>query len=137
MDSAADGPGYYPFYREIEMNRPLDSTSNSRNFIALLFKQIGQAMHKTMHLTNTNSVSNIRSMNTWMPEDIETLRKQYGLSRRAFSELLGVTGNYVYLLEKGVKKPSDTLRLLLDCVERQLNENEKGKESTSHGKRNL
>ncbi|MBZ0157383.1 MAG: helix-turn-helix domain-containing protein [Alphaproteobacteria bacterium] len=77
------------------------------------------------------------SMKTWLPKDIETLRKQHKLSRRAFSELLGVTGNYVYLLEKGVKTPSDTLRLLLDCVERQLQENEKGKESAKRGKGNL
>lgn len=76
-------------------------------------------------------------MKAWLPEDIEVLRKEHRLSRRAFSELLGVTGNYVYLLEKGVKEPSKTLRLLLDCVERQLKENEKGKESVQHGKRNL
>jgi DNA-binding transcriptional regulator YiaG len=82
-----------------------------------------------MHLTYYNSVSNMVDMKAWLPEEIEVLRKSRRLSRRAFSELLGVTGNYVYLLEKGVKTPSATLRLLLDCVERQLHGKEKGKEN--------
>jgi DNA-binding transcriptional regulator YiaG len=71
-------------------------------------------------------------MEAWESEDVKALRKSHNLSRRAFSELLGVTGNYVYLLEKGVKTPSNTLRLLLDCVTQQLNE--KGKEIKRHGK---
>lgn len=73
-------------------------------------------------------------MKIWTAEDIEALRKKQGLSRRAFSELLGVAGNHIYLLERGLRKPSKTLMLLLDCVERQNNENEKGKESKPHGK---
>jgi DNA-binding transcriptional regulator YiaG len=92
-------------------------------------------MHKNMHLTYSNSVSKVIDMKVWLPEEIEALRKSQTLSRRVFSELLGVTGNYVYLLEKGVKTPSATLRLLLDCVERELDEKEKGKESEKkHGK---
>lgn len=39
-----------------------------------------------------------------------------GLSQTAFSQKLGVTQNYIHLLEKGVKTPSVTLKLLLDCV---------------------
>jgi len=66
-------------------------------------------------------------MKAWSPEDIIKLRKKFKLSQVILAELLGVTGNYVYLLEKGVKTPSKTLRLLLDCVERQVNEKEKGK----------
>ena len=89
-------------------------------------------MLKNMHLTFTNSVSNILDMESWAPEDIEALRRSHNLSRRAFSELLGVTGNYIYLLEKGVKTPSKTLKLLLDSVERELS-NRKGGEK-KHGK---
>ncbi len=51
------------------------------------------------------------------------------LSQKAFGELLGVTRNYIYYLEKGVKEPSKTLKLLLDCIEK-----EKGKEVKKHGK---
>ncbi len=68
-------------------------------------------------------------MKTWTPKDIRTLREKHNLSQPALGDLLGVSGNYIYLLEKGVKNPSKTLKLLLDCVEKQLHENEKGKES--------
>ncbi len=74
-------------------------------------------------------------MKNWSPEEINNLRGKYKLSQPAFGNLLGVSGNYIYLLEKGVKTPSRTLRLLLNCVERQLNEKEKGEKK--HGKRNL
>ncbi len=66
------------------------------------------------------------TMKAWTPEDIRGMRKRYKLSRSRLANLLGVTGNYVYLLEKGVRQPSKTLRLLLDCIERQLTEKEKG-----------
>lgn len=67
-------------------------------------------------------------MKNWTPEEINNLRGKYNLSQPAFGNLVGVSGNYIYLLEKGVKHPSKTLKLLLGCVERQLNENKKGKE---------
>ncbi|MFC1769564.1 helix-turn-helix domain-containing protein [Nitrospirota bacterium] len=61
-------------------------------------------------------------MKTWKPKDIKKLRTQMELSQTAFGERIGVTMNYVHLLEKGVKTPSKTLMLLLDCVK----EKEKG-----------
>lgn len=70
----------------------------------------------------------------WTPKEIKTLREKHNLSQPAFGNLLGVTGNYIYLMEKGVRTPSKTMRLLLDCVERQLNEKRKEKK---HGKGNL
>ena len=70
-------------------------------------------------------------MKTWAPEEIKKLRTKLMLSQQAFSKLLGVSENYVYLLEKGVKTPSRILRLLLDCIEK-----EKGGEK-KHGKRAL
>ncbi|OGW56024.1 MAG: hypothetical protein A2Y81_00785 [Nitrospirae bacterium RBG_13_43_8] len=73
-------------------------------------------------------------MKQWKPEDIKRLRKKLKLSQVALADLLGVSGNYVYLLEKGVKTASTTLKLLLDCVE----EKEKGKGGEKkHGKRHL
>ncbi len=56
-------------------------------------------------------------MKNWTPKDIKNLREKYKLSQPAFGNLLGVSGNYIYLLEKGVRIPSNTLRLLLDCIE--------------------
>jgi DNA-binding transcriptional regulator YiaG len=73
----------------------------------------------------------------WTPKDLKALRKKYQLSQAKLSGLLGVTDNYIYLLEREVKRPSKTLMLLLDCVEKQLKENEKGKEKGQHGKRHL
>ncbi len=71
-------------------------------------------------------------MKNWIPQDIKDLRMKYMLSQPAFGEIVGVSGNYIYLLEKGVKRPSKTLRLLLGYIE---NEIEKGK--GNYGKRDL
>jgi DNA-binding transcriptional regulator YiaG len=67
-------------------------------------------------------------MNAWLPDDIKTLRKALGLSQAAFAERIGVSRNYVYLLEKEVKRPSKTLRILLDMIQAQLKGHEQGKE---------
>lgn len=56
-------------------------------------------------------------MKQWLPKEIKTMRKKYKFSQKALGDLTGVTTNYVYLLEKGVKQPSKTLKRLLDCVE--------------------
>jgi len=69
-------------------------------------------------------------MKEWTDKNIKELRDNFKLSQRALGDSLGVSGNYIYLLEKGVKKPSKTLKLLLDCIEK-----EKGKEVKKHGKK--
>lgn len=67
-------------------------------------------------------------MKNWKPENIMALRKRHKLTRKTFSDLLGVAGNHVYLLERGLRQPSRTLQRLLDYIEKDLNENEKEKE---------
>ena len=42
------------------------------------------------------------------------------LNQTALGNILGITRIHVYYIEKGVKRPSKTLRLLLDCVEEKL-----------------
>jgi DNA-binding transcriptional regulator YiaG len=64
-------------------------------------------------------------MRKWIPKDIKNLRKKYKLSQRALGELLGVSTIYIYLLEKGVKTPSKSFKLLLDCVEEKLKKKER------------
>ena len=54
-----------------------------------------------------------------------------GLTQKGLGELLGVSEQHIYYLERGERESSKTLRLLLDCVEKG-----KGKEA-KHGKRNL
>lgn len=74
------------------------------------------------------------AMSEWTPDRIKTLRLKKGLSQQAFGKSLGVTRNFIYYLERGERKPSKILQLLLDCVEK---ENEKGKEKRERGKGNL
>ena len=77
-------------------------------------------------------------MKPWKPEDIQRFRKSYNFYQRELAELLGVTRIYVNYLERGVKTPSKTLKLLLNYVEKELKEKGKRKESEKiHGKRNL
>ena len=58
-------------------------------------------------------------MKKWNAKNIKSLRKQFKVSQTSFGELLGVTRNYIYYLERGEKEPSKTLRLLLSCVEKE------------------
>lgn len=71
-------------------------------------------------------------MKAWTKEEIKDFRKRLNLYQKDFALLLRVTVQYVCNLEKGVRTPGDTMRALLDCLEK-----EKGKESKRHGKRNL
>ena len=59
-------------------------------------------------------------MKKWSPKDFKTLRKKYKLSQRALGELVGVSDQYVYYIERGVRNPSKTLQLLLNYVEEDL-----------------
>ncbi len=43
-------------------------------------------------------------MKNWTPKDIKSLRKKNKLSKYAFGNLLGVSGNYIYLLGKDVTR---------------------------------
>ena len=73
-------------------------------------------------LTILTKLDIICTVKTWKPKDIKALRGRLGLSQTAFAERIGITGNYVHLLEKGVKEPSKTLRLLLDCITTKSNQ---------------
>ncbi len=57
-------------------------------------------------------------MSKWTKKEIRAFRKELDLSQKAFGERLGVTENYIYLLESGQKTPSRILELLLDCVKK-------------------
>lgn len=72
-------------------------------------------------------------MKEWTPAEIRELRKGHNLYQKDLALLLGVTDQHIYYLERGVRESSKTLRLLLDCVERQLQEKEK--EAKKHGKK--
>lgn len=54
----------------------------------------------------------------WVPEEIRDFRKRLGLYQKDFAELIGVTRLYVIYLEKGVRRPSKTVKILLSLLER-------------------
>ncbi|MHC4307274.1 MAG: helix-turn-helix transcriptional regulator [Planctomycetota bacterium] len=56
----------------------------------------------------------------WTPRRIKGLRRKYRISQIAFADMMGVTRIYIYYLERGDRKPSKTLSLLLDCAEENL-----------------
>lgn len=56
----------------------------------------------------------------WFPDNIKTLRKNCKLSRRELGRLVGSTDDYIASVEKGLKKPCMSLKILLDYLENQL-----------------
>lgn len=71
-------------------------------------------------------------MKTWTPEEIKEFRQRKNLYQKDFAEEIGVTARYVIYLEKGVRKPSKTLKILLSMMETQWNEKETA--VRNHGK---
>ena len=59
-------------------------------------------------------------MKQWTSEEIKEFRKKLNLYQMDLAMMLGVTERYIIYLEKGTKKPSNTVRLFLDCLEQKL-----------------
>ncbi|MCX5804231.1 MAG: hypothetical protein NTU69_12005 [Proteobacteria bacterium] len=74
-------------------------------------------------------------MSEWTPRQIRGLRKTFTLSKRVLGELVGVHKDYIYMPKGGDRNPSKILCLLLDRIEKELQENEKGKVGEKHGKK--
>lgn len=68
-------------------------------------------------------------MKQWTPDEIKEFRQRLNLYQKDFAVLLRVTEQYVCNLEKGVRKPGNTAKALLDCLERQY----KGKKTKKKG----
>jgi DNA-binding transcriptional regulator YiaG len=62
-------------------------------------------------------------MKDWKPKDIKNFRKRFKLSQSKLASLLGVSRNYIYLLESGERIPSKTLKLLLSYVKNSMLKN--------------
>ena len=67
-----------------------------------------------------NLVIYTKSMKQWTPEQIESFRKSYKLTRRAMGELLGVTVSTIYQWERRLKQPSKTAKILLSRIEKEF-----------------
>jgi len=90
---------------------------------------IVENIHKKI-LDNINSVYYIKiDMHEWTPEEIRNLRDTLGLTQQALGDLIGVTREYVNYLEKGVRTPSKTLCILLECIQHKQQRRRRRKES--------
>lgn len=78
----------------------------------------------------------VTCVKTWTRKEIKELRTSYDLSQPALGKLTGVSGNYIYLLERGDRKPGRTLMLLLDRIKKEMEMKTK-KERRRDGKRDL
>ena len=67
-----------------------------------------------------NIVIYYRSMKQWTPEQIESFRTDYKLTRRAMGELLGVTVSTIYQWERRLRQPSTTAKILLSKIEKEF-----------------
>ncbi len=72
-------------------------------------------------------------MKEWAPEEIREFRNRLELTQAQFGELLGITRNAIYYLERGEREPSKTLRLLMSCIEQQQ-EKKRKEEKQLYGK---
>jgi len=72
----------------------------------------------------------------WTPDKIKELRKSLELSQQDFGTFVGVSRDYVIKLEKGVRKPSKTLCILMGICWMTRNElkTRMRKEGGEHGK---
>jgi len=70
-------------------------------------------------------------MKQWTPEEVKDFRKRLNLYQKDFASMLGVSARYIIYLEQGVKRPGKSMRLFLDCLERE------SERKVKHGKRNL
>lgn len=61
----------------------------------------------------------------WTPEEIRSFKDRHCLTGDSMAATLGVTRSYVFQLMSGYKTPSDTIKLLLSCLDEKT---ETGKE---------
>ena len=70
----------------------------------------------------TNSVIYNISMKKWTSKQIRNLRDRHKVSQKALGDLLGVSKQHIYYLERGARVPSKTLQILLSFIEEKLKE---------------
>jgi transcriptional regulator with XRE-family HTH domain len=58
----------------------------------------------------------MKSMKIWKPKGIKALRNNLGLSQAKMGELLGVSEDYVSMLERGIRNPGKSLCFLMDRI---------------------
>ena len=59
-------------------------------------------------------------MKLWTQDEIKAFRQTHDLYQQDLAAMLRVTKEYICNLEGGVRSPSNTMRALLDCLEKQV-----------------
>lgn len=108
---------------------PMQSIDNAYTIYDLYSGMYSQIINVLSSLDMNNVHVYIKTMKNWSPEEVKALRNELGLYQKDFAPMIGVTERYVIYLEKGVRQPSKTLKILLSMIE----ENKKGKESKKNG----
>jgi len=65
----------------------------------------------------------------WTPDRISKFRKQYGLTRKALGQLVGVGVISIYQWERGERNPSRTSQILLTRIEEEMKRRKGGEDS--------
>ena len=89
-------------------------------------------VHFFLYMLTKLTYNSHRQMREWAKEDIRDLRSRLGLSQTAFGELVGITRIAVYYLEKGVRRPSRTLAILMEHISQHHSETKTEKEGKKH-----
>jgi DNA-binding transcriptional regulator YiaG len=77
-------------------------------------------------------------MRDWNADEIKGFRQALGLSQIAFGKAIGVTRMHVYYLERGERKASQTMRILLEMMASHEDTKKTGKKGgSSNGKGSL
>ena len=59
-------------------------------------------------------------MKKWTGTDIKAFRVQFWLTQAELAKLVGVAPNYIYMMEKDLRKPSKPLMILLSRIEKEF-----------------
>ena len=72
-------------------------------------------------------------MKEWTPEEIRRFRQQLKMTQKSFGVMVGTSGNYIWMLERGDRQVGKTLQILLSMMERQETETKGGNKNGSIG----
>jgi len=69
----------------------------------------------------------------WTPDKVRRFRATHHLTQKEMGEMLGICAKYVYHLERGTRRPSKILELLLDYVSKEMKKKTKGERKHERG----
>jgi DNA-binding transcriptional regulator YiaG len=61
----------------------------------------------------------MRVMKSWTGDQIKRFRKRLNMTQVEFAAMTGVSRVFINYLERGLRNPNKTMKLLLTCLEKQ------------------